>query len=1068
MSILLIDNIIFSKTGETRIINLDSCFFFLSINLLSIICCSFYLYFYYKIPYYQNNSNSLTLIYNVSNLISSLCFFCFFAELYFFDPPYLTVIMKISTMINPLLIFLFYFWIACLTHNIYVTFYNYTKNLDKRVKLYKYQLCIYVFVLYIYTLFSIKFNEKKLTSEHFSFIDNYRQNYVIMFYLIGCFIIIYIISRLYYITIKKTQAFTLSSGDERTLFIKKLFQSLIFRHILIIWYFLIVFVPVNFTMIIKFIFGFINFENYYLNFMTLTLVSLNGFFVFAVKINDPLMKSFILSVICFKKDFLVDYEEFICKENLMPEDETESINSRMDSILLSVYKEVDTSFVTFYKHNSIKKNRSEKNKINKYTSFNYGNNNFKFLQGITNITHDKKETPFSKFNKIELKPCECENEVGQKKLERTRSAKNKELTSFQTFQNKEHNSFLDEFFNDTFSKGEEEEYSSSHLNNIIALDKINNTNNHSENNNKKEFSNNNSSNVSFRISPNGSIIDGVQEMGVIQEDNNSNNNTNEDDTSKIEIKRTSIRKKSVDTIYTNLDEDTIKKISSNKKNSFNKDNACIQTPKFGKKLLPTLDNNSNKKKNKNNIPINRNTFNRRNSGNILLELAGLKNNEVPETHRFTRKKNSAKIEGDPDTNSNSNDPQKLQRIYSKHYKTFCHEEISGYELLSYHLEVTDNILRMIAISVIVSNDYNYDQDKEQYGKYYYFPLPWSNKKFYSEETNYIQYDENNIPEYLNIKEDSRFNNFKFKVKSFCPFVFHHIRFIDRITNKDIINSLDPKKNLKMLQKLKVTGGRGDNCISATWDHKFLIKTIDDNEKNLFLNKMLEEYHCRMRDKKSTLSHVYGVFRIELNDKGESNVILQKNMNELELGTNILTFDLKGSTVDRQSIKKEDLTLSKEELMNKYKNVVLKDVDLSIIDMKIELSTSKAKILLNIIFNDSLFLEKFGITDYSLLIFIYNYTPKYMDKYFWSHRILADIDNKYIFNFSIIDFLGTFGLEKRGEKLAKEFVSYIKYVKDRNFSCLDPLNYGSRFRNFAQKVIKYKEENEPIDSISSSF
>ena len=857
--------------------------------------------------------------------------------------------------------------------------------------------------------------------------------------------IIYIISRLYFIIIKKNQAFTLSSRDERSLFIRKLFQSLVFRHILCIWYFLIVFVPVNFTMIVKYIFGFSNFENYYLNFMTLTLTSLNGFFIFTVKLTDPLMQNFILSVICCKKDFLIGYEESICKENLISEDETESIDGRMDSILLSVYKEVDTSFVTFYKNNSISKKSSDKNKINKFTSFNYGKNNFKFTQGINNIiANDKKETPFSKFIKIELKelkPCESENEVGQKKLERTQSAKNKELTCFK---NKDHNSFLDDFFIDTYSKGEEEEYSSIHLNNINVFDKYISSNNHSENNNKQENSYNSSNNISFRISPNGSIIDGIQRMTVIEEDNNSNN-TNEDDFNKIDIKRKSTRKKSVDSIYTHVDEEANDKIGNKK------DKKCPNTPKFSKEVSPPFDNISDTRK----------TFNQTNSENILFELAGLRNTCSNER----KTKNSAKIEG-----ITENINQNIQRVYSKHYKSFYHEEISGYELLGYHLEVTDNILRMIAISVMISNDYNYEQHKEQFGKYYYFPLPWNNKKFYNEETKYIQYDENNVPEYLNIKEDSRFNKFKFKVKSFCPFVFHHIRFIDRITNKDIINSLDPKKNLKMLKKLKVTGGRGNNCISTTWDGKFLIKTIDDNEKNLFINKMLEEYHCRMRDKKSILSHVYGVFRIELNDKGESNVILQKNMNELALGKNILTFDLKGSTVDRQSIKKEDLIYNKEELINKYKNVVLKDVDLSIINIKIELNTSKGKILLNSIFNDSLFLEKYGVTDYSLLVFVYNYTQKYMEKYYCSHRIIADIDNKYIYDFSIIDFLGTFGLEKRGEKLAKEFVSYIKDMKDRNFSCLDPKNYGNRFRTFAQKIIKYKKdkEDERISSFSSSF
>ena len=125
----------------------------------------------------------------------------------------LTAIMKLATMVNPLVIFAFYFWCACLTHNIYVTFYNYAKNLDKRVKFYKYQLIVYVFMFYIFTMFCIRFKEKQLQSKYFSFIENYNENYLILFYLIGLFIITYMISRWYYIIMKKMYSFSLSSHD---------------------------------------------------------------------------------------------------------------------------------------------------------------------------------------------------------------------------------------------------------------------------------------------------------------------------------------------------------------------------------------------------------------------------------------------------------------------------------------------------------------------------------------------------------------------------------------------------------------------------------------------------------------------------------------------------------------------------------------------------------------------------------------------------------------------------------------------------------------------------------------
>ena len=196
---------------------------------------------------------------------------------------------------------------------------------------------------------------------------------------------------------------------------------------------------------------------------------------------------------------------------------------------------------------------------------------------------------------------------------------------------------------------------------------------------------------------------------------------------------------------------------------------------------------------------------------------------------------------------------------------------------------------------------------------------------------------------------------EFKVLSYSPFVFHHLRLLDKMSINDVLKSLDIKKNLQIINDAKVTGGRGNNSMFCTWDKKLIIKTIDDNEKNILINKMLEEYHERMRDTKSILSHIYGVFKIELGDKGVSNVMLQRNMNDLFLYSNILTFDLKGSTVDRQSIKKEDINLKKENLFHKYRNIILKDIDLKITDIKIELNPYDGKNILLNICNDSMFL-----------------------------------------------------------------------------------------------------------------
>jgi len=118
-----------------------------------------------------------------------------------------------------------------------------------------------------------------------------------------------------------------------------------------------------------------------------------------------------------------------------------------------------------------------------------------------------------------------------------------------------------------------------------------------------------------------------------------------------------------------------------------------------------------------------------------------------------------------------------------------------------------------------------------------------------------------------------------KIRKYAPAVFHHIRKIDEISVKDCLYSLDPDKNLKIITESFCSGGRSANPIIFTHDKKFLLKTISKNEKNILL-KLLPEYHRRMRDLKSYLCRIYGVFRIKLGDKEDVHILLMKNMCDL--------------------------------------------------------------------------------------------------------------------------------------------------------------------------------------------
>jgi len=118
-----------------------------------------------------------------------------------------------------------------------------------------------------------------------------------------------------------------------------------------------------------------------------------------------------------------------------------------------------------------------------------------------------------------------------------------------------------------------------------------------------------------------------------------------------------------------------------------------------------------------------------------------------------------------------------------------------------------------------------------------------------------------------------------RIRKYAPAVFHHIRKIDDLSVRDCLNSLDPEKNFSIINESFASGGRSANPIIFSFDKKFLLKTISKNEKNILL-KLLPEYHRRMRDLKSYLCRIYGVFRIKLGDKEDVHILLMRNMSEL--------------------------------------------------------------------------------------------------------------------------------------------------------------------------------------------
>ena len=119
---------------------------------------------------------------------------------------------------------------------------------------------------------------------------------MIFFSLLNICFFIYIINRLYYIFKKNTNFFSLSTDISRENIIKQIFTSVIQRHILYICYFIICLLPSNICLIIKEVFDYDKFSNYFLEFITLTLISLYSTFILLVKLTDPIIKSFLCNI----------------------------------------------------------------------------------------------------------------------------------------------------------------------------------------------------------------------------------------------------------------------------------------------------------------------------------------------------------------------------------------------------------------------------------------------------------------------------------------------------------------------------------------------------------------------------------------------------------------------------------------------------------------------------------------------------------------------------------------------------------------------------------------------------
>lgn len=77
-------------------------------------------------------------------------------------------------------------------------------------------------------------------------------------------------------------------------------------------------------------------------------------------------------------------------------------------------------------------------------------------------------------------------------------------------------------------------------------------------------------------------------------------------------------------------------------------------------------------------------------------------------------------------------------------------------------------------------------------------------------------------------------NEEVKTKEYAPAIFEAIRRMDNITVEMIQQSLNTEKNRQQVFKAKESAGKSGSFFFFSFDKKFLLKTMNDGEMEVFV------------------------------------------------------------------------------------------------------------------------------------------------------------------------------------------------------------------------------------------
>lgn len=313
-----------------------------------------------------------------------------------------------------------------------------------------------------------------------------------------------------------------------------------------------------------------------------------------------------------------------------------------------------------------------------------------------------------------------------------------------------------------------------------------------------------------------------------------------------------------------------------------------------------------------------------------------------------------------------------------------------------------------------------------------------------------------LPEVNAILTEKKYNTFPMNMIVYAPEAFEDL--IEQDGDMiDLEVSLDIEKNSEQIQKASgADGGKGGEFFFFSYDNRIILKTLTKQDLDQLRGILKDYYRYLKKNKDSMIAKIYGIYTFERKDiKDQStSILLMRNIAACPRQYVLRTYDLKGSTFDREVLKnKPDAEISK---------VTLKDIDFLNLEKKIFIEDRYKKKIHEILEKDSEFFMKRKLIDYSLIVFVID-KKKYFDDlekegkntktFFLNKKEMLSLrslkEPGVFYHIGIIDYLQPYNFQKYFEK---NFKKIIKADKDLNTSSQDPKTYKERFCKFMKEII----------------